>query len=307
MELRILRYFLAVAEEGSFSRAAERLHVSQPALSQQLAQLEREIDDRLFIRTARRLELTDKAVMLMRRAREIIDLAERTEDDLKAKTSQELVGTIVIGAGETPAFGLVADALSRLRADNPHLQYELISGNGEDLSARLRAGSLDICLFIGPSRYEDFDYVDLPTAHTWGLVLKADDPLARRRSIAPGDLRNRPLIVPRQHAAQNLFTGWLGYPFSRLIIAATYNLLYNATWMARQGVGSVLCLGDLMEGELRDGLTFRPFSPALKSDVYLAWKKGVPPSPATQALIAQVRESAGSLSGRGSSSPVDDT
>ena len=87
------------------------------------------------------------------------------------------------------------------------------------------------------------------------------------------------------------FAGWLGSPFSRLTIAATYNLLYNATWMVRQGVGSVLCLGDLMEGELRDGLTFRPFSPALKSDVYLAWKKGVPPCPATQALIAQVRES----------------
>lgn len=299
MELRILRYFLAVAEEGSFSRAAERLHVSQPALSQQLAQLEREIDDQLFIRAARRLELTDKAVMLMRRAREILALAERTEDELKAKTSQELVGTIVIGAGETPAFGLVADALARLRAENPHLQYKLISGNGKDLSARLRAGSLDICLFIGPSRYEDFDYVDLPTAHTWGLVLKADDPLARKRSIAPGDLRDRPLIVPRQHAAQNLFAGWLGYsPCTGLNIAATYNLLYNATWMVRQGVGSVLCLSDLMEGELQNGLVFRLFEPALRSDVYLAWKKGAPPNHATQALIAQVRESAGSLTGR---------
>ena len=289
MELRVLRYFLAVAEEGGFSRAAERLHVSQPALSQQIAQLEREVNDRLFIRSARHLELTDKAVMLMRRAREILALAERTADELKAKSTQELVGKLVIGAGETPAFGLLSRAMADLRAAHPHLQYEIISGNGEDLSARLRTGSLDLCLFIGPARYEGFDFLDLPTVHRWGLVLRADDPLARKKSVTPKDLLNRPLLMPRQHTVQNHFSGWLGYPAANLTVAATYNLLYNATFMVRAGLGGAVCISDLLEGELRDGLVFRPFSPVLKSDVYLAWKNGVPPIPAAQALIDRIR------------------
>ena len=289
MELRHLRYFLAVAEEGSFSRAAKQLHLSQPALSQQLAQLEDEIGDRLFVRTSRRIEPTEKAIMLMRRAREILDLTARTEEELKSTTSDELSGTIVIGAGETPAFGIVAAAFAKLRVKHPTLALQVISGNGEDISERLRSGSLDLALFIGPSRYEGFDFLELPFTHRWGLALRATDPLAKRKGITPKDLLGIPLIGSRQHAAQNLFSGWLGYPSSRLSLAATYNLIFNACEFIRAGLGAVVCIDQLIS-EKSAGVVFRPFSPSLKSDVYLAWKKGVAPSPAVQALIDRIRD-----------------
>ena len=275
MELRALRYFLAVAEEGGFSRAAERLHVSQPALSQQIAQLEDEIGGRLFVRAARRIEPTDKALLLLRRAREILDLAERTQGELKATAAEELSGTIVVGAGETPAFGFVAQAFAELRRKHPGLSLQVISGNGEDISERLRAGSIDLGLFIGPSRYEGFDFLELPF-----------------KSVSPKDLLGIPLIGSRQHAAQNLFTGWLGHPCSRLSLAATYNLIFNACEFVRAGLGAVVCIDQLISERPGD-VVFRPFSPVLKSDVYLAWKNGVPPIPAARALIDRIRAQSG--------------
>ena len=114
MELRILRYFLAVAEEGCFSRAAERLHVSQPALSQQIAAFENEIGARLFERSSRHLALTDKGSLLLGHARDLVELARRTEESLKANDADELSGTLVIGAGEVTAFGYLAEALTTL-------------------------------------------------------------------------------------------------------------------------------------------------------------------------------------------------
>ena len=140
MEIRILRYFLAVAEEQSFSRAAARLHLSQPALSQQLGAYEDEIGARLFVRSPKRIELTDKGRMLLRRARDIVELAARTEESLKANGDRDLSGSIVIGAGEVAAFGRLARAMKTLRAAHPKLNFRIISGNGEDWRAGLPTG-----------------------------------------------------------------------------------------------------------------------------------------------------------------------
>ena len=176
MELRILRYFLAVAEEGCFSRAAERLHVSQPALSQQIAAFENEIGARLFERSSRHLALTDKGSLLLGHARDLVELARRTEESPKANDADELSGTLVIGAGEVTAFGYLAEALTTLHRQHPRLDFRIISGNGEDLAGGLSDGTIDIALFVGPGRYEDYDYVELPDTHHWG------DSSARRRS-----------------------------------------------------------------------------------------------------------------------------
>ena len=154
MDLRILRYFLAVAEEGNITRASERLHVSQPALSTQLAALEDEFGQKLFERGARGIELTEKGIALKRRADDLVDLAERIEAEIKSKDSGELVGTLSIGAGETPAFRFVARAAEELRRANPRLNFSVSSGNGEDILAHLREGTLDLGVLVGPGRYE---------------------------------------------------------------------------------------------------------------------------------------------------------
>ena len=285
MELRILRYFLAVAEEGSFSRAAKRLHVSQPALSQQLAAYENEIGSRLFERTSRHLELTAKGRLLLARARDIVELATRTEESPQAREASGLSGTLVIGAGEVAAFGCLAAAPTALKAAHPKLDFRIISGNGEDLAGGLSNGTIDLALFVGPGRYEDYDYLELPETHRWGLLLRADDPLAGKNAVTPKDLQNRPLITSRQRLVWNFLTGWLGKPFSQLNIVATYNLLYNAAHLVNAGLGAAICIDGLVPAAFADRLVFRPFRPTLTSDAYLAWKRGTTPGPAAQELI----------------------
>ena len=273
MDLRILRYFLAVAEEGNITRASERLHVSQPALSTQLAALEDELGQKLFERGARGIELTEKGIALKRRADDLVDLAERIEAEIKSKDSGELVGTLSIGAGETPAFRFVARAAKELRRTNPRLNFSVSSGNGEDILAHLLEGTLDLGVLVGPGRYEGFDYLTLPYTHHWGLAVEKDSPLATKKSISAKDARGIPLICSRQGMAKEFLAGWFGCPFGKLDVVATYNLIYNAAVFVEAGLGAAICIDGMIPQEFADRVVFRPFAPALVSDVYLAWRK----------------------------------
>ena len=279
MDIRILRYFIAVAEEGNITKAAARLHVSQPALSTQLAALEDELGQRLFERGARGIELTEKGLVLKRRADDLVDFAERIESELKANGDEELEGTVSIGAGESPAF----------RFDNPRLQFSIASGNGEDILLHLREGVHDLALLVGPGRYEGFDYLTLPYTHHWGLLVSADSPLAAKKRIVPADTKGIPLISSRQGMVCEFIAGWLGFPYSRLDVVATYNLFYNAAMFVEAGLGSAICIDGVVPHEFASRVAFRPFSPALTSDVYLAWRKNAALSPAAAALVETVR------------------
>ena len=216
MDLRILRYFLAVADEGNITRAAERLHVSQPALSTQLAALEDELGHKLLERSARGITLTEKGVALRQRADDLVDLAERVEAEIKASDTDEIVGTVSIGAGETPAFRFVARAADELHRSNPKLCFSVSSGNGEDIVAHLREGTFDLGVLIGPGRYDGFDYLTLPYAHHWGLAVRKDSPLAAKKRISPKDARGIPLICSRQAMVKEFLAGWFGCPFGKL-------------------------------------------------------------------------------------------
>ena len=289
MDLRILRYFLAVAEEGNITRASERLHVSQPALSTQLAALEDELGQKLFERGARGIELTEKGIALKRRADDLVDLAERIEAEIKSKDSGELVGTLSIGAGETPAFRFVARAAKELRRTNPRLNFSVSSGNGEDILAHLREGTLDLGVLVGPGRYEGFDYLTLPYTHHWGLAVRKDSPLAAKKRLSPKDARGIPLICSRQAMVKEFLAGWFGCPFGRLEVVANYNLIYNAAVFVEAGLGAAICIDGMIPQEFADRVVFRPFAPALVSDVYLAWRKNAALSPAATALVDAVR------------------
>ena len=298
MDLRILRYFLAVAEEGNITRASERLHVSQPALSTQLAALEDELGQKLFERGARGIELTEKGIALKRRADDLVDLAERIEAEIKSKDSGELVGTLSIGAGETPAFRFVARAAKELRRAHPRLNFSVSSGNGEDILAHLREGTLDLGVLVGPGRYEGFDYLTLPYTHHWGLAVEKDSPLAAKKSISAKDARGIPLICSRQGMVKEFLAGWFGCPFGKLDVVATYNLIYNAAVFVEAGLGAAICIDGMIPQEFADRVVFRPFAPALVSDVYLAWRKNSALSPAASTLVSAVRRQAVNADGQ---------
>ena len=292
MDLRILRYFLAVADEGNITRAAERLHVSQPALSTQLAALEDELGHKLLERSARGITLTEKGIALRQRADDLVDLAERVEAEIKASDTDEIVGTVSIGAGETPAFRFVARAADELHRTNPKLCFSVSSGNGEDIVAHLREGTFDLGVLIGPGRYDGFDYLTLPYTHHWGLAVRKDSPLAAKKRISPKDVRGIPLICSRQAMVKEFLAGWFGCPFGRLDVVANYNLIYNAAVFVEAGLGAAVCIDGMIPQEFAERVVFRPFAPALVSDVYLAWRKNAVLSPAAAAFVETVRNMA---------------
>lgn len=272
MELRVLRYFLAVAREETISGAAESLHVTQPTLSRQLMELEEELGKKLFVRGSRKVTLTEEGMFLRKRAQEIVDLVEKTQADFD-RPDELLSGDVYIGGGETDAMRLIATTAKKMQEEYPYIRYHLYSGNAEDVKERLDKGLLDFGVLIEPTDKKKYDYMKLPATDTWGVLMRKDNPYATHESIVPEDLMNMPLLCSGQMMVRNEIAGWMGQEFDRLNIVATYNLIYNASLMVDEGVGSALCLDKLVNTTGNSHLCFRPFSPKLEVGLVIVWKK----------------------------------
>ena len=273
MELRVLRYFLAVAREQSISGAANALHITQPALSRQLMDLEQELGVKLLIRGSRGkpVELTEAGNRLRLRAEDMITLADRTVEEL-AEQESEISGVVYIGGGETAGMRLLANAASRLRAKYPRVRFQLYSGIAEDVTERLDQGLLDFGVLVGESALQKYDYLSLPASDAWGVLVRADHPLSGKESVCGKDLRSEPLIVSRQALQNNELTGWLGRNAQELNLAAEYNLLHNAVYYVEAGIGSALCIEGLADAG-NDNLRFLPLCPPLRGQLRVIWKK----------------------------------
>lgn len=288
MELRVLRYFLAVAREQSISRAAERLNITQPTLSRQLMDLEEELGAKLIVRGGRNhgVTLTEDGLLLKARAEEIVELADRTETEF-ANQEREVSGDIYIGAGETDAMRLLANTAKRLRDTYPQIRYHLFSGNADDVFERLDKGLLDFGVLIGETDMTKYDFLPLPVVDIWGVLLREDDPLAQKENIRSRDLRKKSLILSQQSLRSNELSGWLGRNADRLNIAATYNLIYNAALMVEAGLGCAITIDKLVNtaGTL---LCFRPLEPRLEVRLNIVWKKHQVFSKAAELFLREV-------------------
>ena len=286
MELRHLRYFLMVAREGTISGAAAALHVSQPSLSRQMQELERDLGVRLFDRGSRRVSLTEPGMRLRRRAEEIVDLVGRAEDEFRL-TADTLAGEVRVGGGETPAMGLVADAMAAFVDAYPLVRFSLFSGNAESVGERLDSGRLDFGVFVGHADLSRYEFLQLPARDRWGVFMREGDPLAARDAVTPEDLAGRSLILSEQ--ASREMGAWFRRDLADLDVVATYNLLYNAALLARRGMGVVVSLEGIVDTSPGSGLAFRPLEPAISADVFVAWKRYQAFSPAAEAFLGAVR------------------
>lgn len=286
MELRHLRYFLMVAREGTISGAAAALHVSQPSLSRQMQELERDLGVRLFDRGSRRVSLTEPGMRLRRRAEEIVDLVGRTEDEFRL-TADTLAGEVRVGGGETPAMGLVADAMAAFVDAYPLVRFSLFSGNAESVGERLDSGRLDFGVFVGHADLSRYEFLQLPARDRWGVFMREGDPLAARDVVTPEDLAGRSLILSEQ--ASREMGAWFRRDLADLDVVATYNLLYNAALLARRGMGVVVSLEGIVDTSPGSGLAFRPLEPAISAEVFVAWKRYQAFSPAAEAFLGAVR------------------
>ena len=289
MELRILKYFLAVAREESISGAAQALHMTQPTLSRQLMDLEEELGKQLLIRGSRRITLTEEGMLLRKRAAEILDLVEKAEAELTAP-DEVVNGDIYIGGGETEAMRMIAEIATGLQRSCPDIRYHLYSGNADDVTERLDKGLLDFGVLIEPANMKKYDYIRLPATDTWGLLMPRDCPLAARPVIRPQDLWDLPIITSRQSMLSNEFSGWLGKEFEKLRIVATYNLVYNASLLVGAGMGYALCLDKLVNTSEESPLCFRPLEPRMEVHLDIVWKKYQVFSGAAERFLKEVRE-----------------
>lgn len=295
MELRVLKYFLAVAREGSVSRAAAALHVTQPTISRQIMDLEDELGTQLLRRSSRTTTLTENGVYFRRRAEEIVALADATSEEF-CGTENEIRGEIATGGGETPGFSLLAHAAQLLRKEHPGVHFRLFSGNGNDVTERLERGLLDFALLIAPVDVSRYDTLTLPIQDTWGVLMRRDSPLAKRARITPTMLRGKPLIISSQSKVENMLSNWMSCDISRQNIAARGNLLYNLSIMVQQGLGHAITLGGIVHSGSGSPLVFRPLSPKLTASLHLCWLKSRPLSRAASLWLSALHAKIAQLS-----------
>ena len=271
MELRVLQYFLAVTREQSISGAAEYLHLSQPTLSRQLKDMEDELGKQLMIRGNRKITLTEEGMILRKRAEEILNLVQKTEQEITV-SNDIFAGEIYIGAGETDAVRLIAKAAKQLQEKYPDINYHISSGDSIDVFEDLDKGLIDFGLVFGSVDSAKYEYINFPIKDEYGLLVRKDDPLAKKKAISPSDIWDKPLMFNRNTSDGDLLTNWLGKSISEIHIAATYNLLYNASLMVDEGLGYAFALDKIIHTGSTN-LTFIPFSPKLEAKMSLIWKK----------------------------------
>lgn len=289
MELRVLRYFLAVARERSISGAAQLLHISQPTLSRQVMELEEELGVTLFHRGNRRITLTDEGMLLRNRAEQIVELVQKTKGEVAA-ADEAVSGTVYIAAGETHAFRTLAASARNLLGQYPGIRVHLFSGNAEDVMERLDKGLADFGLLIEPADVTRYEYFRLLAVDRWGVLMRKDSPLATLDAVQPEDLWKVPLIVSRQAMEGGQLSSWLKIRREKLDIVASYNLLFNASLLVEAGIGYALCLDNIIAATDESELCFRPLFPPLVSHVDLVWKKQQVLSRASELLLEKLRE-----------------
>ena len=293
MEIRVLKYFLAVARELSISKAAEALHITQPTLSRQLMDLEEELCTKLIVRSSKRLSLTGDGMLLKRRAEDIVGLADKTLSEFTSGNDM-VNGDIYIGGGESDAMRLIARIAAEMRAEYPNIRFHIFSNDSDDIADKLEKGLLDFGVFIEVADITKYEYLRIPAYDTLGILMRSDSPLAARDVIRPEDLWDLPLIVSRQILHNKDVMKWLKKDFDQLNVAATYNLLYNAALMADEGLGYVLCLDKIIRTNEKRTICFRPLASDIKIHIDIAWKKHQAFSKPAELFLERLREKFGS-------------
>lgn len=293
MEIRVLNYFLTVAREENITRAAEKLHLTQPTLSRQLKEMEDTYGTQLFVRGARRITLTDEGILLRRRAEEILSLVEKTENELLAH-DEVITGNIRIGAGESPHFQYIMDIVKEVQLTYPSIHVHVITGDGGSILDYLSRGLIDFAFGYGDLNPEIYEQRHLPShlKDRWGILMKKDDPLATKEFIQAEDLWDKPLIVSRQLLSTSTHGDpvktWLKKEIDELNIVASFTMLYNGSLMVKSGLGYAIAFGDLINTEGTE-LCFRPLSPTVYADPSFIWKKYQVFSKASQKFLDAVK------------------
>lgn len=287
MEIRVLRYFLTVAREQNITKASKVLNITQPTLSRQLAALEDELGTRLFNRDNKKISLTDEGILLKRRALEILELEEKTFEELRGK-EEVIEGSITIGCGEYGAVESLAKICSSFNQKYPKVQIRLHTATADVVYDMMNQGLVDIGLFMEPINTENLDYIRLPENESWVVSMRRDDPMAKKDKIMKADLLQKPLILPERLNIQSELANWFGKDYSKLNVLFVSNLATNAAIMAKSGLAYLVTIEGAMRFWREDLLVQRKLYPELVSKSILAWRRNIPYAPAVQKYIEEI-------------------
>lgn len=287
MEIKELRYFIAVAECGSISKAAEKLFTTQPNLSRQLMKLEAETGQKLLIRGNKKSELTEAGRLLYKRATEITELVDRTHSELRSD-GDEVFGTVCIGGGESYAVGLIAKAAKEVSDMFHGIKFDFFSGDTDAVTEKLDKGLIDFGILIEPSNLEKYNSLRLPLTDKWGILMRKDSPISEKEYITKEDLNGLPLLFSVHSFKKNNVTAWFCKDLDKLNVVATYNLIYNASLMVEQGMGYAVGLKGIINTSGDSILCFRPFFPILETHLDVAWKKNGELSKASKIFLERL-------------------
>ena len=269
MDTNLLRNFVEIAREGSMTAAAEALHISQPTLSVQMKNLEKELGKSLFQKQGRNIVLTEEGFLLRKRAEDILDMVDKTYAEFQEMNILD-GGDIRIGCAESYLIRHLANTIKQLRQDYPRLYYHITSGDTDVVLERLDRGILDFAILVEPPNLARYHYIELPGRDTWGVVMPRNHPLAQKQAIGFSDLLGYELIVSEQSFKAD-FPRWCGEQIDRLNFTGFTNLFYNGTVFVKSGLGLLLAF-DHLSGDTSE-LCFRPLTPVLENKMYIVWKK----------------------------------
>lgn len=287
MELRTLRYFLAAAQEENITRAADILHVTQPTLSRQMIDLERELGTTLMLRGKNGLTLTDDGIFFRQRAEEIVELADRLEQAFVERNA-DISGLIAIGASEAVGSRLFAKLIKQFSDKYPLVQFHLYNEMADNIKDRLDKGLVDVGLLLEPVDTLKYDFVRLSQKETWGILMRDDHPLAERKTVFPNEIAEYPLILPLRERVRNEILNWINRDEKDLTIPLSYTLLSNAALMVEAGLGCAFCLDGALAIHSSPRLRFVPIEPEHTTHSVLVWKKNHLFAPATSLFIQEI-------------------
>lgn len=270
------------------TKAAEKLLVSQPALSRQISDLEDELGVKLFIRKPRQLVLTPAGRYLQEQAKEILTLSEKTKRNLQSSTI--ISGDLTIAAGESYAMQRIANIISHIIQDYPTVKFHILSGDYSFAEKRLNTGTVDFAVIIGNLPLSNYALLQLPEKDKWGILVNKNDPLAKQKFVRPRDLINRPILNSQQADVHHIFDNWFGNYKEKINMIGTYNLSFNGSLMVKNHAAIMLTLDKLID-TTQSGLKFVPLKPQILQPINVIWKKETQLSAVAQLFLDRLRAS----------------
>ena len=286
MEIRTLRYFLAVAREENMTKAAELLHVTQPTLSKALRSLEDELGKKLFERHSFSISLTDEGMLLRDKAEDLVTMADKIEREFLS-LDDITGGDLYLGLAESYQIRYLARAIRSLKNLYPRLNYHITSGDTEQVTEKLDKGLLDFAVLCDTPDKKKYDYIKFPEADVWGVVMPADCPLAKKKTVLVDDLVGLPMFCSQQ-SWKNDIPRWAGERMSKLNLEGSFRLAYNSSVFVKEGLGYLLTFDKLINTSKQSGLVFRPLLPKLETKLYLIRNKYQAMTPIAERFMAQI-------------------